>query len=63
MGKGQFDSLAYMSIKPGSPHPMTVMKVLMGSRNNALGVIDSDKVRRYSWQFCSKFVTKELKHR
>jgi hypothetical protein len=37
-----------MSMRAGSPQPMTQMKVLMGRPRRASGVIDSERVRRKS---------------
>lgn len=44
-------AVAYMSMRAGSPQPMTQMKVGWGRARRAEGVMDSERVRRYSWQF------------
>jgi hypothetical protein len=46
MGKGQLEAVAYMSMRPGSPQPMTAMKVGWGRARRAEGVMDSERVRR-----------------
>ncbi len=43
----------YMGMSSGRPQPMTVMKVGVGNLRRSSGLIDEDRVRRYSWQFCN----------
>lgn len=49
MGNGQLVAWAYMSMSCGSPQPMTAMKVESGSLRRASGVMEAERVRRYSW--------------
>ena len=51
MGKGQRVSFAYMGIREGAPWPTIAMKVGVGRARSESGVMDSVRVRRYSWQF------------
>jgi hypothetical protein len=40
------EAAAYMSMRAGSPQPMTQMKVGRGRERRADGVMDSERVRR-----------------
>jgi hypothetical protein len=46
----------YMGISSGLPHPITMIEVGVGSVRRSSGLMDEERVRRYSWQFCGLLV-------
>lgn len=52
MGNGQEVVAAYMGMREGVPCPTMQRDVGVGRARSAEGVMDEERVRRYSWQFC-----------
>ncbi len=53
IGYGQFVSFMYIGIRSGEPQPITTTEVGGKSCDNDSGVREEERVRRYSWQFCT----------
>ena len=51
MGNGQPVASVYIGISSGRPQPMTIMEVGVGRARRSSGVMEEERVRRYSWQF------------
>lgn len=54
MGNGQDVAVAYMGIRLGEPHPITEIKVGGSRERRESGVMEAERVRRYSWQLPQK---------